>query len=607
MSITTEKRRISSILKPYPSLDGSKLNTSLSQKKVLFDDLSIESVLQDALENNRLQRYEHLLAAVKEEQFDDGKFQQVFIESKRCVCMLNSNFGMLVEALLSVNWLSRSETAQEIYMEFVIELLVAHSNYTSLAVAKLVQQFLPKDEDRTTGWTHGMPSEEVSKGFAPVHDLITRLKNVIPMIFNVILVQLRKQFPYFKKPSHVICGYLHNVLWMTEHSSMFSEELLEIVFNRLLTIDVNTPRNEIEDAEFPEDDHQMFTMDEDPTGIVDEDEEDVTMKLPIAETLDCCMEKMFDYIHRRATSANASDTDRMFKTLLTLFDNHILPTHNTHHVQFLLFYFCSFKQSYVEYFITYLWKQVTNPNVSTPMRQAAVGYIASMLARAKFVPMILLKSTLQEFSQWVHHYIQRTDSMQYNQSLKAHMVFYSVCQAIFYVVAFRSRQLTSSAKNLTFLQSLQLSSIVTCHLNPLRVCLPAVATAFAGVTRAHQLAYCHTILERNARRKLATVYKNESQTPEECLDTFFPFDPYMLKKSGKRIEPIFLQYQASEVEEEHYGIGSPEGRGRKRYESVSEDVDDFIHESKRLKNHADLDGGEMHFTYSYGVSPGFHN
>lgn len=82
---------------------------------------------------------------------------------------------------------------------------------------------------------------------------------------------------------------------------------------------------------------------------------------------------------------------------------------------------------------------------------------------------------------------------------------------------------------LIFLQSLQLSAIVTCNFNPLRVCLPAVATAFAGVTRAYQLAYCHAILERNARRKLATVYANDTATPEETLDTFFPFDPYLLK------------------------------------------------------------------------------
>lgn len=604
MSITTEKRRISSILKPSSSLDGSRLNSSMSQNKVRFDDLSIESVLQDAIEHSRLQRYEHLLATVKEEQFDEGQFQQIFVESKRCVHLLNANFGMLVEALLSVDWIARNENSQEVFKGFVIELLVAHNNYTYLAVSKLVQRFVPSDED-PNGWVHGMPSDEKLKTFSPVHDLIVRLKNVIPMVFDVILCQLRKNFPYFKKPTHVICGYLHNTLWMTEHSPMFIEELLEIVFNKLLIIDVNTPQTEIEEAEFPEDDAQIFTMDADVAN--DDGSEDMLMKLPLAETLDCCMEKMFEYIKQRVSSGNPNEADRMFKILLALFDNHILPTHNTHHVQFLMFYICSFKQSYVEYLITHLWKLVCNPNVSTPMRQAAVGYIASMLARARFIPMSLLKSTLQEFSNWVHKYIQRCDSMQFNQSLKAHMVFYSVCQAIFYVVAFRSRQLTLSNKNLAFLQTLQLSSIVTCHLNPLRVCLPAVATAFAGVTRAHQLAYCHTILERNARRKLATVYKNAAQTPEECLDTFFPFDPYMLKKSGKRIEPIFLQYQASEAEE--HGLSPPEARGRKRYESISEDVDDFIQEHKRHKNGHGVapEQAESHFTYSYGVSPGFHN
>ncbi|XP_058814626.1 RNA polymerase I-specific transcription initiation factor RRN3 [Topomyia yanbarensis] len=606
MSITTEKRRLSSILKPYPSLESPKLNASLSQNKVRFDDLSIESVLQDALENNRLQRFEHLLASIKEEQFDENKFQQVFIDSKRCVHLLNANFGMLVEALLSVKWLSRSDTAQEIYKAFVIELLVAHSNYTSLVVSRLVQSFIPKDDDRS-GWVHGVPTEETLRTVAPIHDLIVRLINVIPMLFDVILVHLRKNFPYFKKPTHVVCGFVHNMLCMTEYSSMFVEELLEIIFNRMLVIDVNAPRREIEEAEFPEDEQQIFMMEDDAVAGHNEDEEDVTMKMPLAETLDCCMELLFEYIKKRTSSENTNESDRMFKVLLSLFDNHILPTHNTHHVQFLIFYFCSFKQSYAEYFITYLWKQVCNPNVSTPMRQAAVGYLASMLARAKFVPISLLKSTLLEFSTWVHQYIQETDSM-IGCTLKAHMVFYSICQAIFYVVAFRSKHLTASSKNLIFLQSLQLSSIVTCHLNPLRVCLPAVATAFAGVTRAHQLAYCHTILERNARRKLATIYKNEAQTPQECLETFFPFDPYILKKSSQRIDPIFLQYQASETEENH-PISSPEARGRKRSESMSEDVDDFLQESKRLKNDqgAPQDFGEMHYTYSYGVSPGFHN
>lgn len=164
---------------------------------------------------------------------------------------------------------------------------------------------------------------------------------------------------------------------------MFAEELLDIVFSRMIMVDVNAPRNEIEDAEYPEDDEQMFSIEGEEVDA--NGGEDTIMKLPLAETLDCCMEMMFDYISKHLPANGSDAADRMFRLLLNLFDKQILPTHNTHHVQFLLFYLCSFKQSFVEYFVMYLWKQVGNLNVSTPMRQAAVGYIASALARGKFV------------------------------------------------------------------------------------------------------------------------------------------------------------------------------------------------------------------------------
>uniref|UniRef100_A0A1Q3EXL6 Putative rna polymerase i specific transcription initiation factor rrn3 n=1 Tax=Culex tarsalis TaxID=7177 RepID=A0A1Q3EXL6_CULTA len=601
MSVGIPKRRLSSILKPFSNgggPEGSKLNGSFSQNKVRFDDLAVEAVLQDALQNGQLQRFEHLLAEIKAEQFDDDKFQQVIVESKRCVHLLNANFGMLVEALLSVNWLARNESSREVYKGFVIELLVAQGNYTTLAVSKLVQLFLPREEDKD-GWVRGVPSAATAERFEPVHDLFVRLKNVIPMIFDVILVQLRKQFPYFKRATHVVCGYIYNTLRMADHSAMFTEELLDIIFYRLVSIDVNTPRNEIEDAEFP-DDQQIFAMDEVQVNAASV--HDDTMKLPLAETLDCCLETMFRYIEERVRIEGGSD--RMYGLLLKLFDKHILPTHNTHHVQFLMFYCCSFNQSYGERFIEHLLKMVRNPNISTPTRQAAVGYVASLLARAKFVPMPLLKKTLQDFSDWVHGYLNRSDSL-HNQSLKAHLVFYSVCQAIFYVVAFRSKQLTASPKNLAFLQTLQLTSIANCLLNPLRVCVPGVATAFVAVARAHQIAYCNTIMERNERRRTFILFNNGALAPDDCLDTFFPFDPYLLKKSGKRIEPIFLQYQSCEAEAEAEVL-SPAARGRKRYESVSEDVDDFIQEVKRHKGHGG-DPAEVQLPYSYGVSPGFHS
>lgn len=174
------------------------------------------------------------------------------------------------------------------------------------------------------------------------------------------------------------------------------------------------------------------------------------------------------------------------------------------------------------------------------------------------------------------------------------------------MIAFRSRDLTSSNKNLRFLQSLQLSTLVTCNLNPLRVCQPAIATAFAGVTRAHQLAYCHTILERNARKKLATVYRNEVIMPEETLDTSFPFDPYLLKKSGKRIMKMYQQYQASEAEENSPVLSSVDLRRKRMESTTSIDDDDFLNEHKRNKLAELSKSYEREMLFTYGTSPGFH-
>jgi len=97
------------------------------------------------------------------------------------------------------------------------------------------------------------------------------------------------------------------------------------------------------------------------------------------------------------------------------------------------------------------------------------------------------------------------------------------------VGTFYDCNILKSFLDLLFRQSLQLSRLSMCHLNALRYCLATVATAFAGVTRTYQLAYCHTVLERNARRKLATVHGHDKCMPEETLESFFPFDGYLIK------------------------------------------------------------------------------
>lgn len=88
--------------------------------------------------------------------------------------------------------------------------------------------------------------------------------------------------------------------------------------------------------------------------------------------------------------------------------------------------------------------------------------------------------------------------------------------------------------DMVFLRGLNLTKVVTCSLNPLKVCLPEVVKKFVSITRAYQLVYCNSVVERNSRSSVPIVHsKNHvmhSDQPSNWLDTFFPFDPYKLQR-----------------------------------------------------------------------------
>ena len=133
------------------------------------------------------------------------------------------------------------------------------------------------------------------------------------------------------------------------------------------------------------------------------------------------------------------------------------------------------------------------------------------------------------------------DNMPFLQSLILHSISY-----------FKDPNFSffSGPKSIDFLSKLGLGRIVTCSLNPLKVCLPPVVKNFAAIARHYQLAYCETVIQRNNRLNLPVVGTKASTTSvigeakPALLDTFFPFDPYRLEQSknfvkGKKY-PSFL-------------------------------------------------------------------
>lgn len=86
------------------------------------------------------------------------------------------------------------------------------------------------------------------------------------------------------------------------------------------------------------------------------------------------------------------------------------------------------------------------------------------------------------------------------------------------------------------LQELDLAKIITCKLNPLKACDPEIVHNFAEITRMYQLAYCYTIIENNTRNQLPLFDSKRGTTP--TIQNFFPFNFYMLQRSGQRITPM---------------------------------------------------------------------
>lgn len=146
-------------------------------------------------------------------------------------------------------------------------------------------------------------------------------------------MQIYFPFPW-SKPNSPITLISIEIFTNSNHQPIF-------LSSRLLILDVNAPRNEIEDAE-EENDYEDEEELNDEQKIKKEDNEH-----PIAQSLDICMDKIFNFIKNcECSDENQRNEEKIFKILMSVFENSILPSHNTHHIQFVIFYFCSFKVSF---------------------------------------------------------------------------------------------------------------------------------------------------------------------------------------------------------------------------------------------------------------------
>ncbi|XP_061455732.1 RNA polymerase I-specific transcription initiation factor RRN3 isoform X1 [Rhineura floridana] len=503
-------------------------------------------------------------------------------EFRSSVTYLTKEFEQLVSILLKVSWLRRGQDVVEEYLAFLSNLVSAQTIYLRPCLAMIVSHFVPPRitiRENDVDVSDSDDGENVSEGFNTCHRALQTIAKYVPLTPQFLMSVLVEKFPYVNKSERTLQCYVHNVLRISGYIPTLRHDILELVIERVLKVDVSAPRKDIEAAEEAESkettEEGLFDMDEDGES----PERNNVMAHPIAERLDILMIVLFSYVkdichvNGKLDIGNIKD---LYRDLVAIFDKLILPTHGSCHVQYIMFYLSSFKLGIAEAFVEHLWKKLRHPNTPAVIRQAAGNYVGSFLARAKFVPILTVKTCLDLVVSWLHTYIDNQDTgSKAFCDVALHGPFYAACQAVFYVVIFRHKQILDGnlKKGLAFLQSLNFERIVMCQLNPLKVCLPSIVNFFAALTRKYQIAFCDTIIERNRRQVLPVIRSScGGDSVETCtnpLDSFFPFDPYILKRSKNVISPLYQFWEEACAEDLVEATGATN-------ECKGEEEDDFL-------------------------------
>uniref|UniRef100_A0A9J8DIM5 RRN3 homolog, RNA polymerase I transcription factor n=1 Tax=Cyprinus carpio carpio TaxID=630221 RepID=A0A9J8DIM5_CYPCA len=353
--------------------------------------------------------------------------------------------------------------------------------------------------------------KNLPRTFDQCHQALQLIATYVPSTSRFLMPILSDKFPFVQKSSRTLECCVHNLLRVSMLTLAPWSEIEEM------------ERGAQQDADGTSQDDCLFDMVSPNTS--------ENNKKPNA----------YNAVHTQSAfkctgSLDIEKTKAHYRDLLSVFDKVVLPTHASCHVHVL--------PGLAEVFLEHLWKMLQAHNQPPILRQAAAGYMDSFMARAKFLPVSTVKACLDLLAPWLHLYIDSQDSgSKAFCDVSLHSPFYTACQAVFYTLLFKNSAILEGnmKKGLAYLQGLNLERIVMCQLNLLRVCL--TWQFHPSVGRKYQLVFCYTIIEQNNRNLLPVVSCSTLSTNTNPLDTFFPFDLYLLKSSGKLIEPIYQAWE----------------------------------------------------------------
>ncbi|GEQ71226.1 hypothetical protein JCM33374_g4907 [Metschnikowia sp. JCM 33374] len=146
----------------------------------------------------------------------------------------------------------------------------------------------------------------------------------------------------------------------------------------------------------------------------------------------------------------------LFNTLTSLFKTHVLPTHFTKSVQFLMFHVSQYSPELADSFLVLLIDVAFNSKETTEKRLKALQYLASYISRAKNLTKHQVVFVVTYLIGWINKYISEREhevididtspTAQSTGGMERFKLFYATFQALLYIFCFRHKQLTRAAE-----------------------------------------------------------------------------------------------------------------------------------------------------------------
>ena len=380
-----------------------------------------------------------------------------------------------------------------------------------------------------------------------------------------------------------------------------------------------------------------------------------------AHALDEMMFLVLEYLQKRIESANQiigaaatgdenyrnakKSIERLREALVSrAFFTTLLPAPKSKFAQYIVFYLCSMdfndgdqqnsvgaSKSSCELLRDGLVAKMLNSNEANSLRLAAAAYLASFVARAKFLSAEFVVETLETVCGWLMRKVHENNVKAMSEvELNA---FDSCCQAVMYILCYRCDEIANNdEKSKKRLQALPLREILYAQtLEPLQSCLPSVVHEFLkNASAANILGFTEDMIdtfskqteERKkiqdelrdkayvrhdvsfAAKAMAAAVEKTNNTNNDATDKsmlyhqersrrrplkmFFPFDPYVLRKSAPKLnlEESYVVWRGNDSDSEDDSEEDSDDNSESEL-ALSDSEDDS---SEEEENSASMDG-----------------